>query len=127
MQRLMVYLLTIGLVLGLSGGVVAQSPEFDCANGTSDTLNASQSGTTSTPLTESPGADSLTFCAEAFLARISVAQEQELGQLMVVDQSCGPKCSESLGRWHAPTCSWKTHQCCLVEGLMSFSEPLPRV
>jgi len=42
------------------------------------------------------------------------------------DLDCGPSSRESLAKYNPATYSWKTAQCSLLGGLMSYSETFPR-
>ena len=91
-----------------------------------DTFQDFLSGTTSAHSTVDHGEDELTFSAEVFLARILAALEVEPGQSMASDQFSGPSNSESLAKWDAHTCSWRTAQCSLTEGWSTLSGRWPR-
>jgi hypothetical protein len=85
----------------------------------------SQFGMTYKPLTESRGEELLTLFREDFHAKTSVPQEKEQ-ELMEKEVECGEKWRASLGKYDPDSCSWKTHQCSLVEDLESFSETWPQ-
>lgn len=85
-----------------------------------------RSGTISVRSAEHLGADVSTFSPVAFLARIFLLQVKGLAPSLGVDQYCGPKCSESLAKWHARSCSWRTTQTCFIRGLTTYLEPWPK-
>ena len=102
------------------------TPATYCSHGkTTDALKPSRSGMTCKPLTESRGADVLTWYLAAFpvrtfhpLERAQESTESEAG--------CGDIWHESLARFDRDSSSWKTLQCSLLAGLDEFSETWPR-
>ena len=85
----------------------------------------SRFGMTCEPLTEDLGADVLTWCLAASLAKTS-AQPEKAPESMESDQECGRTWRESFARWDRATSSWRTPQCSLLEGLDVFSETWPQ-
>ena len=85
----------------------------------------SRFGMTYKPLTESRGEELLTLFREDFHAKTSVPQEKEQ-ELMESAAGCGEKWRASFTKYDPDSCSWKTHQCSLVEDLESFSETWPQ-
>jgi hypothetical protein len=84
----------------------------------------SQFGMTYKPLTESRGEELLTLFREDFPAKTSVPQEKEQ-DLMEKEVECGEKWRASFAKYNHDSCSWKTHQCSLLEDLESFSATWP--
>jgi len=85
----------------------------------------SRFGITYKPLTESHGKELLTLFLEDFHAKTLVPQEKEQ-ELMESAAGCGEKWRASFTKYNPDSCSWKTHQCSLVEDLESFSETWPQ-
>jgi len=85
----------------------------------------SRFGITYKPLMESRGEELLTLFREDFRAKTSVPQEKEQ-ELMESEVECGEKWRASFTKYDPDLCSWKTHQCSLVEDLESFSETWPQ-
>ena len=85
----------------------------------------SRFGMTYKPLTESRGEELLTLFREDFRAKTSVPQEKEQ-ELMESAAGCGEKWRASFTKYDPDSCSWKTHQCSLLEDLEPFSETWPQ-
>jgi hypothetical protein len=85
----------------------------------------SQSGMTCEPLTETLGAELLTWYLAGFPARTLAAQER-VQESPGSDQDCGAKWPGSLARYDRDTHSWKTAQYSLLGDLAEFSETWPR-
>jgi hypothetical protein len=85
----------------------------------------SQFGMMCGPLTDDLGAGVLTWCLAASRAKTS-AQPEEAQASTASEVECGRTWHESFARWDRATCSWKTPQCSLLEGLDEFSETWPR-
>jgi hypothetical protein len=90
-----------------------------------DFSRLSRFGMTYKPLTEDRGEALLMSYREGFLVRTSLLQEPEQG-LTESDQECGKKWHGSFTKYDPDSCSWRTHQCSLLEDLESFSETWPR-
>jgi hypothetical protein len=85
----------------------------------------SRFGMTYKPLTENRGEELLMLYREDFHAKTS--QLQGGGEaLMVKGQECGEKWHGSFTKFSPDSCSWKTHQFSLLEGLEEFSETWPK-
>ena len=85
----------------------------------------SRFGMTCKPLTESRGAELLTWCVEDSRARTSALPEK-VQESPGRDQECGLTWRGSLAKYDPDSCSWKTAQCLLLGGLEEFSETWPR-
>jgi len=90
-----------------------------------DCFQPSPSGTMCGPLTASRGADELMLCPEAspaktFLSPAGATDSTESAAAF------GWKWPGSFAKWHRGSCSWRTRQCSLIEGLDEFSETWPR-
>jgi len=85
----------------------------------------SRFGMTYKPLTESRGEELLTLFREDFHAKTSVPQEKEQ-ELMESAAGCGKKWHASFTKYDPDSCSWKTHQCSLLEDLEPFLETWPQ-
>jgi hypothetical protein len=90
-----------------------------------DTSKLSQFGQTLRVLTESHGADVLTWLLAASLARTSVQQVKGRDS-MEIDQDCGQKWRGLLAKYSPDTHSMKTAQCSLLEDSIESSVTLPR-
>jgi len=77
------------------------------------------------PLTDGRGEGLLTWYREVFLARTYPQQEKEQ-ELPVQDPDSGKKWQELLAKYDPNTCSWKTAQCLLEEGLEQSLEIWPK-
>jgi len=77
------------------------------------------------PLMENLGEELLTLYLEAFHAR-TLAQQEKEQELMENDQECGEKWHASFTKFDPDSCSWKTHQCSLLEDLEPFLETWPQ-
>ena len=77
------------------------------------------------PLTENLGEELLMSYLEGFHAKTSLPQEKEQG-LMERDQECGEKWRGSFTKYDPSSCSWKTHQCSLLEDSEQFLETWPK-
>lgn len=85
----------------------------------------SRFGMTSEPLTESRGAELLTWFLEGF--RVRTFQSEARGQDSPASAAdCGRKWRASFARYSRDSRSWKTAQCSLLEGLDEFSETWPK-
>lgn len=87
--------------------------------------NRSPFGAMYAPLTESRGADLLTWYREGFPVRTSQQQEREQESTEDVADS-GEKWRVSFARWDHASCSWKTPHCLPLAGLDGFLETWPR-
>jgi hypothetical protein len=85
----------------------------------------SRFGMTYKPLTESRGEELLTLYLAAFRAK-TLAQRGGGLALMDNEAECGEKWQGSFAKYSLDSCSWKTHQCSLLEGLEEFSETWPQ-
>jgi len=85
----------------------------------------SRFGMTFAPLTDSLGADVLTWFLAAFPVRTS-AQQEKGPESTERGAACGRTWPESLARYDHNSRSWRTPQCSLLEGLDEFSETWPR-
>ena len=77
------------------------------------------------PLTEDLGTGLLMWFQEASLAR-TLAVLAKVRELRGKDLAYGRKWPVSLGKYNPLLHTWKTAQCCLVEGLDEFSGTWPR-
>jgi hypothetical protein len=89
-----------------------------------DYLKVSRFGMMYKPLTEQTGEELLMLYQAAFRAKISLPQEKVL-ELMENDQECGEKWQGSFAKFDPSSCSWRTHQCSLIEDWEQFSEIWP--
>jgi len=85
----------------------------------------SRFGMTYKPLMADRGEELLTLYREGFLAKTLVQQEKEQ-ELMESEAECGEKWRASFTKYDPNSCSWKTHQCSLLEDLEPFSETWPQ-
>ena len=85
----------------------------------------SPSGMTCEPLTESLGADVLTWFLGAFPVRTLALLEKERDSTEN-DLVFGRKWRGSFARYDQGTSSWRTPQCSLLEGLDAYSEIWPK-
>jgi hypothetical protein len=85
----------------------------------------SRFGVTFAPLTESLGRDVLTWCLEDSLARTSALPARAPGSTASAAE-CGSTWPESLARFDPASCSWRTPQLSLLEGLDECLETWPR-
>ena len=85
----------------------------------------SQSGMTSAPLTEDHGEAMSISSPAASPARIFPVREKGKASAGLVPD-CGLRCTESFARFDRVSCSWRTPQCSLLEGLDVFSETWPK-
>lgn len=92
---------------------------------TTEHSRLSRFGMTSEPLTEERGEELLTWYRADFHARTSAFQVRAT-DLTVSEVGCGPKWQGSFAKYNPDSCSWKTHQLSLVEGLDEFSETWPK-
>lgn len=92
---------------------------------TMDVLSRSPFGLTWKPLTESRGAELLTWYRAGFPARTYPQQEKGL-ESQAQEADCGKSLRGSLAKYDRATSSWKTRQCLLLGGLESFAETWPR-
>jgi hypothetical protein len=99
--------------------------EFCCSDSEMVSCQYSQYGMTFQHLTQSPGVDGLTLCAEDSHAKTLVPQEGAMG-LTGASPSFGMKWLGLLAKWSQDLCLWKTPQCSLLEGLDEFSGTWPR-
>jgi hypothetical protein len=99
---------------------------FSSLDRTTDALPRSLYGTTLALSTDDLGEGLLTWFLEGFHARMLVSSiPMEPGSMGCV-QDYGRKWGESFARWARDSCSWKTRQLSLIEGLDEFSETWPR-
>ena len=77
------------------------------------------------PLTESHGADLLTWYREVSLAKTYPQPEKERVSTANAAE-CGRKWHGSLAKYDPATCSWRTAQCSLLGGLTEYSATFPR-
>lgn len=85
----------------------------------------SRFGMTFGPLTESLGAELLTWFREASRARTSALPERARAST-ASDPACGPKWRASLATYDPATCSWRTAQLSLLGDLGESSVTWPR-
>ena len=85
----------------------------------------SRFGMTCEPLTDDLGEAVLTWCLEASPAKTS-PRLAKAPESMESDQECGRTWRESFARWDRDSCSWRTPQCSLLEGLDVFSATWPQ-
>ena len=88
--------------------------------------NRSRFGMMLRPSTGDLGLDSWMSSLADSRARTSPSEAQPKPALMENAADSGITCSESLVRWDRATCSWKTPQLSLLEGLDVFSATWPR-
>jgi hypothetical protein len=93
---------------------------------TTEVSNLSRFGMTCELLTESLGAELLTWFLVGFRAKISALQTTMQQDLTEKEADCGPKCGELLGTYDPDLHLWRTHQHSLFGGLEEFSETWPR-
>jgi len=87
--------------------------------------NLSQFGLTCAVLTESRGAELLTWFLAGFPARTLVQPEREQ-ELPEKEAAFGNRWQELSVRFDRNSCSWKTHQCLFQEDLQQSSVTLPQ-
>ena len=85
----------------------------------------SRSGMTFQPLTADHGEAVLTWCRAASLVRTS-APPDEGPESPAPGPAYGERWRESFAKWDRDSCSWRTRQCSLFEGLTSSSVTWPR-
>ena len=90
-----------------------------------DFSRLSRFGMTFKPLTENLGEALLMSFRAGFHAKTSPLLEKGR-ELMENDQECGEKWQGSFTKYDPSSCSWKTHQCSLVEDLEPFLETWPQ-
>jgi hypothetical protein len=90
-----------------------------------DFLRVSRFGMTFKPLTDIPGEELSMSSVVAFHVRTLVPQEKAQ-ELMENDQECGEKWRGSFTKYDPDSCSWKTHQCSLIEDWELFLETWPQ-
>jgi hypothetical protein len=92
---------------------------MECSHG-------SQSGTTCERSTGGHGGDGRISWREDSPARISRQRTAREKESTVSGADCGGRWPGWFARWDPGSCSWKTRQCSLLEGLDGFSETWPR-
>lgn len=92
---------------------------------TTATWSLSRFGMTCGPLTADRGAALLTWYLAAFPARTSAPQAREQASTASA-AACGEQWPASLTRFDPTTCSWRTAQFSLLEGLAVYSATWPR-
>lgn len=100
-----------------------QERSYSKDSGTESSLGF-RSGETSTRLTDVHGKRSWILLPEDFLAKEFPQLEKEL-DLKMHAQGFGAKWSGWFAKYDHDSCSWKTPQCSLLEGLDEFSETWP--
>jgi hypothetical protein len=85
----------------------------------------SRFGMTFAPLTDTLGADVLTWFLAGFPVRTSASQARATG-LTASDPVCGESSRASWVKYDPASCSWRTAQFSLLGGLDEFSEIWPR-
>jgi len=90
-----------------------------------DFSRLSRFGMTFKPLTESRGADLLTWYLAGFHARTFPAQEKEQ-ELPESEADCGKNLPALLAKYDPDSCLWKTAQCSLFEDSELSLETFPR-
>ena len=85
----------------------------------------SRFGMTYKPLTENRGQELLTLYLAGFHAK-TLAWQERAQELTENEAECGKKWRASFTKYDQDSCSWKTHQCSLVEDLETFSETWPQ-
>ncbi len=104
----------------------ASTHEMFCLRAkTMESCRRSRSGMTSEPLTAGHGEAVLTWCLGASRARTS-AQLARAPASRASEAGSGGTCLGSFVRYDLDSCSWKTAQCSLLEGLDEYSETWPR-
>lgn len=102
------------------------TPQAFCApDKTTDFSRPSRFGMTFAPLTESLGADVLTWFLAAFPVRTSASPEPARG-LVANARASGAKWRASFAKFDRDTHSWKTAQCSLLEDSDECSPTWPR-
>ena len=92
---------------------------------TTESYPDSQSGTTCEPLMDARGADVLTPCVEASLAKTSASREVAQ-ELKANAADSGVRWNEPLAKFDPVTCSWETRQCLLFEDSGESLEAWPQ-
>lgn len=85
----------------------------------------SRSGITCKPLTDALGEDLLMWYLAVFLAKTYPRPEKGL-ESKANEAGCGRKWLGLFAKFDLNSCSWKTLQCSLLEGLDDYSEIWPR-
>nr|DAL05350.1 MAG TPA: hypothetical protein [Caudoviricetes sp.] len=93
---------------------------------TMESWSHSQFGLTCVVFPVIRGGELLTLFRGDFHAKTSHLQTEMQKEFLERGQGFGRKCSESFARLDPDTCSWKTPQLSLVEGLDVYSETWPR-
>jgi len=83
-------------------------------------------GTTCEPLTESRGAELLTWFLGGFPVRTCPSQTRKARGLTGNGQGCGLKCGELLAKYDRDSSSWRTPQISLIRGVSESLATLPR-
>jgi hypothetical protein len=96
-----------------------------CSAKMKDTYHRSLFGTMFVPLTDTLGADVLTWFLADFLAPTSVQQGSRL-ELTEKPAAFGWNLQGSFARFDRLLCSWRTRQCSLIEGSEEFLGIWPR-
>lgn len=133
----MSWLFSRALVEEYSAGTCSDGGRYALSSGSttpqaflpSDRMTAfsrpSRFGMTFGPLTESLGAELLTWFLAGFRARTS-AQPEKVQDSTASDQGYGAKWRELLVRYDRDTCSWRTHRSLWDEDLSACSLTLPK-
>ncbi len=105
--------------------VICTQHQFSHRDKMTDISRLSQYGLTYAALTVDLGEVVLTSFLAGFPVKTSqpLVEEQASEELVQVS---GARWSELFARWDLDSCSWRTPQCSLVEGLELFSETWPR-
>ena len=114
---------------GIRASVPSRSkttPEKSCSpDSATESSRASQSGTTSPPLTANHGVEKSMLSAVDFLARTSPLQGKE-PVWPVLAPVFGLRWPELYAKWDRASSLWKTHPCLFLAASMSCSVTLPR-
>ena len=101
------------------------APDDSCSDKMRGTFHRSPFGMMFAPSTDATGAALLMWFRAASLARTSAKPERRK-ELTERQADCGWRWPESFVMYNHDSCSWKTRQRSLIEGLDEFSETWPR-
>jgi hypothetical protein len=115
---------SVGELFVLSSAI--PTPQAFCApDRMTDFFRPSRFGMTFRPLTVDRGEELLMWYLGDFLAKTSALPEPEK-DLTASEADYGRKWRGSWAKYYPDSCSWKTAQCSLLEGLDEFLETWPR-
>ena len=101
------------------------APDDSCSDKMKGTFHRSPFGTMFAPSTDAIGAALLMWFRAGFRAQTSVRPGRK-PELTERQAASGWRWRGSFAKWDRDSCSWKTRQCSLIEGLDEFSETWPR-